>query len=198
MDTESKSYSTKEVAQIFETSEDNIRRLYRSGELGNKENGYRSKKDGISFSDKEIRQYLESHPDSKYGISVNNKIRTGTAIAIAIASGATAAITPLFGITQGVGLIAAALIAASDKKKTQAKNIREQLKDAISSRERYIEEKESEIAEIQRKIEELRSTIVELKFLLDHMDAPALDTEIVCSLPRDISKTHPAQPQIEK
>lgn len=181
MENESKTYSTKEVAQIFETSEDVIRRLYRSGELGNKENGYRSKKDGISFSEEEIRNYLESHPQSKYRDSVNKKILTATAIASTIAStfalGVIPAMLPLAGIAQSVGLIAIAKMIGKEKE-IKGQNIREQLDAEISNRKNRIKNQESIIETAQKDIEELKSEVCELEFLLDHMDTPTLDLKL--------------------
>lgn len=181
MENESKTYSTKEVAQIFETSEDVIRRLYRSGELGNKENGYRSKKDGISFSEEEIRNYLESHPQSKYRDSVNKKILTATAIASTIAStfalGVIPAMLPLAGIAQSVGLIAIAKMIGKEKE-IKGQNIREQLEAEISNRKNKIKNQESIIETAQKDIEELKSEVCELEFLLDHMDTPTLDLKL--------------------
>lgn len=152
-------YTVKQIASMFKTNEETVRRWIRSGKLMATQD---SKKSGNVISSASLNKFIKDTP--KYAAIFTASLATSP-IALSVVMG---------------GMIGGMLALMDDKKKDSVSEaeIEEYLKKKVSSIAKDLDAKEKELKRLQAEILEDQQTLEKYRYILENLDLKALASEI--------------------
>lgn len=152
------SYTVKQIADMFKTNEETVRRWIRSGKLAATQN---SKKSGNIVSSAVLDQFIKKTP--KYASVVATSF-AASPVAMSFIVGS---------------LLGGLLALIGEKKDTISKaDVEEVLKKKIVSHDKNLKIKKAELRKIQMEIEEEQQNLDKYKYALEHLDLELIASEI--------------------
>lgn len=152
------SYTVKQIADMFKTSEETVRRWIRSGKLEATQN---SKKDGNVISADALKRFVKGKP--KYEAILATSIRN-TPLALPIVVGSLIS-----------GMIA---LQGDKKKKITVADVEKFLNKKMDKHKRNIVAKEDEMRKLKSEIEEEYINFNKYKFALENIDLSTIVFEL--------------------